>query len=66
MHDGSMKTLEDVVTFYYRGIPDTGPDGLTPDTMALRGQSFSEIPLLIAFLESLTGKAPTVSPPRLP
>ena len=66
MHDGSMKTLEDVVTFYYRGIPDTGPDGLTPDTMALRGQSFSEIPLLIAFLESLTGKAPTVSSPRLP
>ena len=66
MHDGSMKTLEDVVTFYYRGIPDNGPDGLAPDTKALRGQSFSEIPLLIAFLKSLTGKAPTVSPPRLP
>ena len=66
MHDGSMKTLEDVVTFYYRGIPDTGPDGLTPDIRALRGQSFSEIPMLIAFLESLTGKTPTVSPPHLP
>ena len=66
MHNGAMKTLEDVVTFYYRGIPDTGPDGLTPDTMALRGQSFSEIPLLVAFLESLTGKPPAVTPPRLP
>ena len=66
MHNGSLKTLEDVVTFYYRGIPDIGPDGLRSDTLALRGQSFSEIPLLIAFLESLTGKVAAVTPPRLP
>ena len=66
MHNGSLKTLEDVVTFYYRGIPDNGPHGLTPDTTALRGQSFSEIPLLVAFLESLSGKTPAVTPPRLP
>lgn len=66
MHDGSQETLDDVVTFYYRGIPDTGPDGLTPDTVSLRGQSYSEIPLLVEFLKSLSGKAPEVTPPRLP
>ena len=66
MHDGSQETLDDVVTFYYREIPDTGPDGLTPDTSALRGQSFSEIPLLVEFLKSLSGKAPEIEPPQLP
>jgi cytochrome c peroxidase len=66
MHDGSLKTLDDVVTFYYRGIPDSGPDGLKPDISALRQQSFSDIPLLVEFLNSLSGKAPEVTPPKLP
>lgn len=66
MHDGSLKTLDDVVTFYYRGIPSSGPDGLKPDTAALSDRSFSEIPLLVAFLESLSGKAPAFIPPLLP
>jgi cytochrome c peroxidase len=66
MHDGSIETLEEVVTFYYRGISDHGRDGLKPDTFALQGQSFSEIPLLVEFLKSLTGKAPEISAPELP
>ncbi len=66
MHDGSLETLRDVVTFYYRGIPAVGPGGLTPDTSALTGQSFSEIDLLVAFLESLSGEVPVVEPPTLP
>ncbi len=66
MHDGSQKTLQDVVTFYYRGIPDLGPDGLTPDTPALLGRSFSEIPHLVEFLKSLSGKPPVMTPPMLP
>ncbi len=66
MHNGSMKTLEEVVTFYYRGIPDAGPDGLRPDTSALRSRSYSEIDSIVAFLKSLTGKTPTVMPPQLP
>ena len=66
MHDGSQKTLEEVVTFYYRGIPDSGPDGLPLDTAALSDRSFSEIPLLVEFLKSLSGKAPKVEPPELP
>ena len=66
MHDGSLETLDDVVTFYYRDIPDAGPDGLTPDTAALRGQSFSEIPLIVEFLKSLSGKRPKISAPTLP
>jgi len=66
MHDGSQKTLEEVVTFYYRGIPATGPDGLTPDVSALSGRSFSEISHLVEFLKSLSGKLPEVKPPVLP
>jgi cytochrome c peroxidase len=64
MHDGSLKTLEDVVTFYYRGASTTPVDGLELDIQPLLGQSYSEIPDLVAFLESLTGEPPTVEPPR--
>ena len=66
MHNGSLKTLTDVVTFYYRGIPATGRDGLTLDAESLSGQSFSEIGLIVEFLEALTGKPPSVVPPKLP
>jgi len=66
MHNGSLKTLTDVVTFYYRGIPTTGKDGLLPDVDPLSGQSFSEVGLIVEFLESLTGKPPRVVPPKLP
>ncbi len=66
MHDGSQKTLDDVVTFYFRGIPDSSLDGLTPDRSALSGQSFSDIAPIVEFLKSLSGKAPEVTPPILP
>ena len=66
MHNGSMKTLDDVVTFYYRGVPPAGPDGLNPDVDALVGQSFSEIPPIVEFLETLSGKSPDITPPNLP
>jgi cytochrome c peroxidase len=66
MHDGSMKTLNDVVTFYYRGVPTSITDGLPLDVEALVGQSYSEIPDIVAFLESLSGKMPDIKPPILP
>jgi cytochrome c peroxidase len=66
MHDGSLKTLDDVVMFYYRGISASGPDGLKPDISALGEQSFSEMVLLVEFLKSLSGKAPEVTRPQLP
>jgi len=66
MHDGSLKTLDDVVMFYYRGISDSGPGGLAPDVHALRGQSFSDMPLIVEFLKSLSGPAPSITPPVLP
>jgi cytochrome c peroxidase len=66
MHDGSQQTLSDVVTFYYRGVPSPA-SGVPPlDVAPLLGQSFSEIPALVAFLESLTGEAPDIAPPQLP
>jgi cytochrome c peroxidase len=66
MHNGSLQTLEDVVTFYYRGVPASGPDGLPLDVEPLAGNSFSEIADVVAFLEALTGEAPRVTPPKLP
>lgn len=54
MHDGSLKTLEDVVTFYYRGVPTSTPDGLALDVEPLLDSSFSEIPDLVAFLKALS------------
>jgi cytochrome c peroxidase len=66
MHDGSQKSLETVVTFYYRGIPQATTDGLPMDAPDLRGQSFADIPYLVAFLESLTGPAPDFTPLTLP
>jgi len=66
MHDGSMKTLDDVVMFYYRGIPNLGPNGISLDTEALNGQSFSAIPLIVEFLKSLSGQASKIEPPKLP
>ncbi len=66
MHNGSLKTLDDVVTFYYRGVPKRTPDYLPLDIEPLSGQSFSEISDLVAFLKSLTGEAPRIDLPELP
>ena len=66
MHNGSLKTLDDVVTFYFRGIPAQGREGLPLDTKALVGRSFSEVSSIVAFLNSLTGEMPTVEPPKIP
>lgn len=66
MHNGSLKTLDEVVTFYYRGIPLTAPDGLELDLQPLSGQSFAEIADVVAFLKSLTGDPPKITPPELP
>ncbi|HUE71179.1 MAG TPA: cytochrome c peroxidase [Pirellulaceae bacterium] len=65
MHDGSKKSLQEVVEFYYRGVP-AGARELPLDVEPLLGQSYSEIPALVAFLESLTGEAPQVAKPELP
>jgi cytochrome c peroxidase len=66
MHDGSLATLADVVEFYYRRAPLAGPGGLPLDIDPLVGQSYSEIDLIVAFLNSLTGDAPDITPPELP
>lgn len=66
MHDGSLQTLEDVVQFYYRGVPTRAPSGLSLDVEPLTNQSFSEIPDLVEFLQALTGEPPVITPPSLP
>ena len=66
MHDGSYKTLGDVLFFYLRGVPTSGPDGLPLDIESLQGISLSEMPDMIAFLEALTGEEPKMAPPKLP
>jgi cytochrome c peroxidase len=66
MHDGSMETLSDVVQFYYRGVPASGPDGLDLDVEPLVGQSFSDIDAIVEFLKSLSGERPRIAHPALP
>jgi cytochrome c peroxidase len=66
MHDGSLQSLDDVVTFYFRGIPDSSRDGLSPDAAALSAQSFSDIAPIVEFLNALSGKLPEITPPTLP
>jgi len=66
MHDGSHKTLGDVLLFYLRGVPTSGPDRLLLDIESLQSVSVSEIPDMIAFLKALTGEEPKIAPPKLP
>jgi hypothetical protein len=66
MHDGTINSLEKVLLFYYRGAPEASSDGLANEAPDLRGQSYADIPYLLAFLESLTGRPPDGTPPTLP
>lgn len=66
MHDGSLATLSDVVTFYYRNVPPEGPKGLKLDVKARLDGSVAEIGDLVEFLKALSGKPPKITPPRLP
>ena len=66
MHDGSLRTLFDVVQFYYRGVPTRGQEGLPLDVESLVGQSFSEIDAIVAFLRTLSGKPQKIKRPVLP
>ncbi len=66
MHDGSLETLQDVVFFYFRGVPKATPEGQPLDIEPRLEGSFSEIDNLVAFLRSLSGELPEVTPPELP
>ncbi|MBI2479026.1 MAG: c-type cytochrome [Planctomycetia bacterium] len=66
MHDGSRETLYDVVMFYFRGIPKATPEGQPLDIEPRLDSSFSDIDNLVAFLRTLTGQLPEVTPPELP
>jgi cytochrome c peroxidase len=65
MHNGSLATLDNVVEFYYRGVP-TGNAGAALDVEPLSGRSFTEVGDIVAFLESLAGEMPKIEPPQLP
>ena len=66
MHNGSMKTLDDVVTFYFRGVPSSTVDGKSLDVEPLLGASFSDMTDIVVFLESLSGAPPRVVVPDVP
>jgi len=63
MHDGSVRTLMDVINIYDRG--GTPNPHLDSKIRRLRLTS-SEKADMVAFLKALTGKPLLVSPPRLP
>ena len=66
MHNGSLKTLDDVVFFYLRGAPKSGPNGLPIDIEPQSDLSFSASSDLVEFLKALSGPAPKVKLPKLP
>ena len=55
MHDGSLKTLEEVIDFYNYGC---GDDTELDLTLQEKGD-------LVAFLKALTGELPRIEPPGL-
>lgn len=63
MHSGIFATLEEVVDFYDKG------GGTTPNKSVLLkvlGLTAQEKTALVAFLQSLTGDKPAITPPKLP
>ena len=63
MHDGSLRSLEEVVDFYDKG----GIKNETQDARIFPRQfSKQEKEALLAFLRSLTGEYPRILPPKLP
>ena len=60
MHDGSLRTLDDVVMFYFREVPASTPSGQRLDIEPLQEQSFSDMAALVEFLRSLSGSLPAV------
>lgn len=62
-HDGSAKTLEDVVAHYNRGgdVKDNLDADITPLSL-----DDAEQKALVAFMKALTGKTPIVTEPRIP
>jgi cytochrome c peroxidase len=63
LHDGSEKTLRDVIDLYDRGgVPNANLD---PLMLPLR-LTEREKEDLVAFLEALTGPLPNITPPALP
>lgn len=63
MHDGSEKTLMDVINLYDRG--GVKNPNLDPKVKPLR-LTAAEKEDLVAFLEALTGPVPKIEPPKLP
>jgi cytochrome c peroxidase len=64
LHDGSMKTLEEVVDYYDEGCG--GPTLNKSDLIYKLNLTPDEKRCLVAFLKTLTGKIPTVSIPNIP
>jgi cytochrome c peroxidase len=63
MHDGSERTLADVVEFYDRGgVPNPTLDIFISPLELSDGEKQD----LVAFMESLTGTMPAIEPPVLP
>src|SRR5690606_17544075 len=55
MHDGSLGTLQEVVTFYLRSAPISGPDNLPVDIQPIPEVSLNDVELIVAFLKALDG-----------
>lgn len=62
MHDGSLKTLKEVIEFYNEG---GGSDPNKSDLIQPLNLTDKEIDYLVAFLESMSGEVPQVETPEM-
>ncbi|MDP2787748.1 MAG: cytochrome-c peroxidase, partial [Pseudomonadota bacterium] len=65
MHNGMLKTLDDVVEFYNRGGGQSEHANQRSELKAL-GLNDAEKKALVAFLESLSGDRVVVEAPKMP
>ncbi|WP_053475070.1 cytochrome-c peroxidase [Cytobacillus solani] len=63
MHDGSLETLKDVITYYNEGGGDHANKSVLMKPLNLTGKEMNS---LVAFLESLSGELPMVEKPEIP
>jgi cytochrome c peroxidase len=66
MHDGAIETLNEVVMFYLRLVPNRTPEKMPLDVEPVQSVTLDDLDAIVEFLESLSGKSPKITPPKLP
>jgi cytochrome c peroxidase len=63
MHDGAIETLEEVVMFYLRLVPNRTPEKMPLDVEPIQSVTLDDLDAIVEFLKSLSGEPPKITPP---